>query len=208
MSPRRAELPAVTRRHLRGLQVLNETGYDTRAIRRLIVRALRAQGMRVVGAVRVVYTGGRGHHGCATVGRSASMPGLNMSLSLPRDPAQLDVGKFARVIRHEVMHWRGVRHADMTDDQNYCRGACPEWAEGVVIAHRERAVPIDDERREKRLAHARAMLARAERKAKLAATIVKRWKRRVAAAERAFARVEAAVPMMAAADQEEKSDVG
>lgn len=200
MNRNRAALPKVTRHHLQHLQVLNETGYDTRAIRRLIIRALRAQGMRVRGAVRVVYTGGGdAHHGCAALGDNIHWCGLNMSLSVPRDPSQLDVGQFARVIRHECMHWRGVRHGDMTEDQLYCRGATPQWAEGVSIAHRDKPVPSKASQREDKLAHARVMLAIAERKARLAATIVKRWKRRVAAAERALAR--AAEPVRMAADQ-------
>lgn len=205
---RRAALPKVDhRRHLTRLQVINETGYDARAIRSLIVRALRSQGVGVAGAVRVVYSGGDGrHHGCAALGESVRFRGLNMSLSIPRDPAKLDVGKFARVIRHEVMHWRGVQHADMTDDQRYCRGATPAWAEGVVVAHREKAVPSREERLLKKCVHAHEMYRRAEARLKRAETIVKRWRQRVSDAELAIDRASepkrlAPAPMAADGDR-------
>ena len=67
----------------------------------------------------------------------------------------------------------------------------PAWAEGLSIGLEE-AKPVakkgtsPDERREAKLAHAEKMLAKAERRKKLAETVEKRWRRRVAAAERAL----------------------
>jgi hypothetical protein len=189
MRRRRAKLPEVTHKHLSGLQIVNDTGYDTRAIRSLMIRALRAQGMRVRGAVRIAYSSQElGHHGCAALGDSVHVTGLNMALSVPRDPAKFSVREFALVMRHEAMHWRGVLHGDMSDDQRYCRGELPEWAEGIVVAHRTEAPPSADEIRVKKVAHAQTMLKRAETRLRRAETFVKKWKRRVAAAERAAKR--------------------
>jgi hypothetical protein len=198
MSRRRAELPKVSHLHLRKLQILNETGYDGRAIRSLFVRCLRFYGMRVRGAVRIVYSSVSQHHGCAAIGESEKWAGLNMVLSLPRDPSEFKVDQFARVVRHEVLHWRGARHPDMTPDILYCRGPAPSWAAGITILHAAAghpAVADPDAARYRKLAHARTMLKRAETRARRAETIVKRWQRRVKAAERAAARaLEAAAP--------------
>ena len=103
------------------------------------------------------------------------------------------------------MHWRGVEHADMTEDQLYCRGPVPAWAEGVVISHREKAAPSRQEQRDKKLVHAREMLKRAETRLLRAETLVKRWRRRAGAAERAIERgaePKMLVPAAMAADRE------
>jgi hypothetical protein len=197
---RHAELPEVSHLHLRKLQVLNETGYATRAIRSLLVRCLRFYGMRVRGVVRVTYSSFGGHRGCAALGSGPKQVGLNMVLTLPRDPAEADVEQFARVVRHEFLHWRGVPHSEMADGVLYCRGPAPAWAAGVVLAHAAPRAVDPDEVRDRKLAHARSMLKRAETRAKRAETIVKRWQRRVRAAERATARaLEAAVDTVDAA---------
>jgi hypothetical protein len=111
--------------------------------------------------------------------------------------------QFARVIRHEVLHWRGVQHSEMADGILYCRGPVPEWAAGIVLVHAAPKVADPAAMRDAKLAHARAMLKRAETRARRAETIVKRWERRVCAAERVVARmIEAAAPMvLAAADR-------
>ena len=203
MSRRRAALPEVSHHHLRKLEILNETGYNGRAIRSLLVRCLRFYGMCVRGAVRVVYSSVSRHHGCAALGSSPALSGLNMALSLPRDPGELDVGQFARVVRHEVLHWRGAQHADMTPDILYCQGPAPSWSVGVALTHTEAPVVDPFAVRTQKLAHARSMLKRAETRARRAETIVKRWQRRVRVAERAAARaLESAAPMVnAAADR-------
>lgn len=205
MIRRRAALPEVSHRHLRKLEILNETGYDGRAIRSLLVRCLRFYGMQVIGVVRVVYSSVSQHHGCAALGAGPDRAGLNMALSLPRDPVHADVGQFARVVRHEVLHWRGARHPDMTPDILYCQGPAPSWAAGVVLEHTEEEAVDPFAVRTQKLAHARSMLKRAETRVRRAETIAKRWKRRVQAAERAAARAfETAAPSVdVAADKGE-----
>lgn len=200
-----AELPQVATKHLRMLEVRNETRYRTRAIRTLIVRCLRALGLKVRGLVRVAYSTASEHYGFAALGHEErkvdggyiTRSGLNMTLTLPRDPGAFSRDQFARVILHEALHWKGVRHGDMTDEQRYCKGDAPAWCSDIEVAFAPLLEHPKDGRKGK-LAHARAMLARAERKLKLATTIEKRWRRRVAAAERAVAR---AAELKAAAEK-------
>ena len=208
MSRRRAELPDVSSKHLRVLELRNETAYDTRAIRKLVVRCLRALMLKVRGCVRVTYSSVNEHHGVAAIGRQikrvvdssfygkvsleasgyVTRSGLNMALTVPRDPRLFSRDQFARLILHEALHWKGVRHEDMTDHQRYCSGPAPAWCLDVEVAFQPKP-PVDpNAAREKKLAHAKAMLGRSERRLKLATTIVKRWKRRVSAAERALVR--------------------
>jgi len=184
----RVALPSVTHRHLRHLEIQNETGYRTRAIRTLVVRALRFYGMAVRGVVRIAYSPVGGHRGCAALGNSAARAGLNMALTLPRDPGEADSEQFARVIRHEVLHWREAGHADMGPDILYCQGPAPEWAAGVTLEHVVPKAADPTEARDRKLAHARSMLKCARTRAKRAETIVQKWARRVRAAERAVER--------------------
>ena len=60
------------------------------------------------------------------------------------------------------------------------------WILPIPFGELKAVDPVSDQ--EKKLSRAQAHLARAERRAKLAQTIVKRWKRRVVAAERALDR--------------------
>lgn len=118
---------------------------------------------------------------------------------LPPDVDQpLDIAAFVWLVRHEVGHWRGLDHKQMHptmrrwEDWKKAGKPLPAWAASVSVAIDEappprarKARPDPNVARAKRADHARVMLAKAERKAKLAATLVKRWTRRVSAAERA-----------------------
>jgi len=198
----RARHPRLHEEWRTSLRITNDTGYDTRAIRKIVVRALKAVCLPVRGAVRIAYSAGSfgdfgdaryRHHGEAVMGSThrredgsfVTYQGLTMVLTLPRKPEEADVGYFARVALHEALHWKGVDHKDMTENQLHCAGPLPEWAEGISLTHAVRCSPSPDALRAKRLAHAQKMLRNAERKAKLAQTIVKRWKRRTSALERA-----------------------
>lgn len=116
----------------------------------------------------------------------------------PRPPPPFDVRQFVWLVRHEVAHWRGLEHSQMhrliRDWQPWIDAGrpLPAWADDMTVGLESEAPPrkgqprpTADERREVKIVHARAMLAKAARKAKLAATIEKRWRRRLAAAERA-----------------------
>ena len=119
-----------------------------------------------------------------------------------------DVILFGWLVRHEVGHWRGLAHTQMAPVMRWRKvweaegRPLPAWCREQVV-HLEDAPPAKPSRkpppdreaeREKRAEHARAMLARAERRAKLAATVVKRWRRRVAAGERAIERAASRAP--------------
>jgi hypothetical protein len=89
----------------------------------------------------------------------------------------------ARVMHHEALHGVGARHADMTELQYWARQPVP-WAADLPLRVQEekpvdRAAAFQD-----KLAHSRGMLRRAETRAKRADTILKKWRRRVAALEK------------------------
>lgn len=210
MSRNRARLPEARSEHLRVLRIENETRYDGKAVRSLVTACLRFLGLRVRGVVRVTYSAEvDGHHGVAAMGGPGSW-GVNMALTVPRDPSHLDEVRLARLVHHEALHWKGVRHEDMTEDQRWVakRGWVPswysEWVSGRTVTLRTpeseylvatiafapaRTISKEDGRR-KKLAHAERMLARAKKRFKLAATVEMRWHRRVVAARRAIERAE------------------
>ena len=194
-----AQHPKLHKHWRDSLHVVNETGYDTRALRRVIVRAILAVCLPVRGTVRVTYdqkrTRSNWHGGSAAMGRVIkeaegyrTLQGLTMVLTLPRDPKLFDLANFARTAHHEVLHWKGVDHSEMTDDQRYCRGPVPSWAEGIVVGFEEPTKPDPSEAGAKRLQHAQEMLAKARTRAKRAATIEKKWKHKVDGMIRAAAR--------------------
>ena len=196
-----ARHPKLHKRWRDSLRVVNETGYDTRALRRAIVGAIRAVCLPVRGTVRVTYDRSRDakpvgwHGGSAAFGHVVkeaegyrTLQGLTMVLTLPRDPKLFDLANFARTAHHEALHWKGVDHSEMTDDQRYCRGPVPSWAEGIVVGFEEPTKPDPSEAGAKRLQHAQEMLAKARTRAKRAATIEKKWKRKVDGMIRAAAR--------------------
>ncbi len=114
-------------------------------------------------------------------------------------PVHFDVGLFVWLVRHEVGHWRGLRHEQMAPGMRYRKlwldsgRFLPDWAAEVSVgledappARRRKNPPEPGAEREKRTSHARKMLARAERRARLAETIAKKWRRRLASAERSI----------------------
>ncbi len=126
---------------------------------------------------------------------------------VPEPVKPLDVAGFGWLVRHEVGHWRGLDHPQMHPTIRTWKawGAAgrplPSWAAGLEIAIEDAPPPrpkkprvSDDERRARNLEHAIAMLKRAERKEKLAATVAARWRRRVAIAERTIMKAATKAP--------------
>lgn len=197
-----AEHPDLHRKWRTSLKVTNETGYDTRALRRIIVGAIRAVCLPVRGAVRVTYhrpgeyKNAAWHGGSAAYGRVErkedggfiTYQGLTMVLTLPRDPALFDLANFARTAHHEALHWKGVDHTEMTDAQLRCSGPVPDWAVGVVVEFRAPKKPDVEELSVRKVRHAQEMLAKARTRAKRASTIEKKWKRKVDGLLRAAAK--------------------
>lgn len=193
----------------------NHTRYRTADLERVILGALNAAGIERHGRDRVVvtYTRGGGFTGEAWKGKVTRWNGHpRMRLRLPEvgEFETVDFPQLVWLVRHEVAHWQGLDHSQMAPSLLYwyrherrrissttpvgSELPLPDWAAGLEVeledeepVHPTKPRPVADDRREQKLAHARAMLARAERKAKLAATIEKRWRRRLQAAERAVA---------------------
>lgn len=190
----------------------NHTRHASADLERIILGALAEFGItsHAHDRVRVASSAG-GYSGYCYYGRNKPPPGRpRMWL---RIPPEVDVPRLVWLVRHEVAHWANLRHAQMGTALRYwsrderlrpvagpvgCERPIPAWAEGLTVAVVADVEPVvrkirrevdADARRAKRIEHARTMLARAERRAKIAATCVKRWRRRLAAAERAQAKV-------------------
>lgn len=134
---------------------------------------------------------------CPVCGGKGTVDNVNDALT-SRGDKPLDVAAFVWLVRHEVAHWRGLKHKQMASTIRHWNAwkdagrPLPSWAEGLTVAidaappvRVKKPVPSADVEREKRVAHARAMLAQAEKKSTTAAMLVKRWTRRLGAADRA-----------------------
>lgn len=123
-----------------------------------------------------------------------------MRLNVPR-PEHLDLAKLIWLVRHEVAHWQGLSHAQMGptlmhhDPTAPTPAWCGGWRSLRVLEERPAEIkkrkPTADDTREKRIEHARKMLAKASRRAKLAATLEAKWRRKLSALERVALRVAA-----------------
>lgn len=188
-------LPAASGRHATQLEVRNETGYDGRALRRILVRLLRERGLRVTGVVRVRYAPALGTR--ASLGEVRRTPygergwrsyqGLRMAVAVP--PAgMLDVPELVRLLRLAVHHWAGASNDDLPD--SVLRAPAPAWAAAEAVPHTERVTLVRPGRKLQdptvaKLARARKALAQAEAQERRAAKLVAKWRRRLAALERA-----------------------
>jgi hypothetical protein len=178
------------------MRIINHTHWRTdhlAAIARTVARAELepAQAKRV--QVTVVYTrGGRGSSGRAHLG------GIRCRIRVGRD--HVDNVDLAFVLAHEFAHLRGLQHKAMRGSPRYNRTATTRvyygWAEKFPMARKPVPVaPTLDDRRAERLAHAQAMLARWERRAKAANNKVRTWRGRVRARTAVITMAAAARPV-------------
>ena len=116
------------------IKITNETGYDTKKIRKLVRASLKAVGYdttincRLL--VEVVYSRSRHTTGWALIGHSRRFPALLMKLRFPK-PDRWWSGTWRGIVAvavHECMHLVGVQHRDMTKQQRWCSGPIPAWA--------------------------------------------------------------------------------
>ncbi len=179
----------------------NRTRYRSADLERIILAALADAGIKRPrrDRVLVVHSRGEGYSGRCWIGTDiTSWRGharMRLRLPVPSQAKPLDVAVLVWLVRHEVAHWRGLRHEQMSRAllTHNASDPVPAWSVGLTVAV-EDAAPESATRREvdpdakraAQLAHARTMLAKAERRLKLATTVEKRWRRRVAAAERAI----------------------
>jgi hypothetical protein len=176
--------------------IQNETRYRTADLRGLVLRCMNYLGLKGPKHVRLSYSKRSTHWGYAWLDvdlpHGTHREGKHVVLTAP--PAdRLSIGRFASLVEHELLHTKGLRHKDMNRHQRYGAhdDAVPEWAKGLHLREKvpQAPIPVAD-RIAGREAHVKKMLARAERRLKLAATIVKKWRgkaryydRRRAAAE-------------------------
>jgi hypothetical protein len=168
------------------MRIQNKTEYLTTDLAAIIRRVAHAEfDQKHLRRVRVVaqYRRSNGR----TLGRgiigSGSYPSGWIQLLLDRDPAKLDKVTLAHTIAHEFAHNKGLRHRDLHNTRyGYTEGwrELYAWAADMPLrlkAPKPKLAPST--KAQKQLAYAHTMLAKSQRKAKLAATLVKRWQRRV-----------------------------
>lgn len=131
--------------------------------------------------VRVKY-GRRG----ANVTGHAAYHGSYIQLFLGSDA--VDTVDLAFTIAHEMAHSRGMTHVQMHGSPRWCLidgwKDVYAWAAGMPVERQApKARPTLDDRREQRAAHCRSMVARWERRKKLASNKVRVWARRLRAVE-------------------------
>lgn len=175
------------------IELTNKTKYRDDDIRAIMHGACKAAGVCLKVLKLTVVTSRsdrvsgyayfpRGPRGHTTMLRAA------LRLPSPQHLAANTVERVAKVAVHEAMHLAGARHKDMTEEQRYCRSPVP-WAADLQLRIKEApaAVPREERlaaARGDRLEHAQRMLAKAQTRLKRAATIEKKWKRRVGALSR------------------------
>jgi hypothetical protein len=131
---------------------------------------------------------GESSHAAKRVWRVREAGWIRMVLDVDADGA-VDLRSLARVFEHEVLHSKGVTHADMTEHQMQCDLPLPGWAVGLEV-RREPAAPrlTETERSAKRAqdreSHCRAMLATYEQRQKRVAKLLAKWRARVRYYER------------------------
>lgn len=185
------------------LRVDNATNWRTDDLRALIAAALEADGIGAAGMnVRVVRARQQG--GCSGYAwyHSRSMV-VRVPSENKRDPFLGDVlavrvtlpekwrDDLARVVMHEAAHCRGVHHAEMhgslrrthqarhcTDDRDVAFAA--QFQIRLQRPKQKAARNVVAERAE----HAAKMLAKSERKLKLARTLASKWRAKVRYYER------------------------
>ena len=141
--------------------------------------------------VHIVYNRGGKYYsyasGCAYLDSSWSQ----IQVPFPHPGRTFPVLDFCHVLGHEFAHNRGVKHADM--GLHYVHGKYSnehyKWASALPVPQvkaKPRA-PSTAERRAKELKTAQVAVLTWQRKAKLAATKVKLWTRRVKTLEKRIA---------------------
>lgn len=163
------------------MRFVNRTHYRTDHLKAIAHRVAEREldpekRKRVV--VEVVYSRTRHVSGKAWIG------GRNMVIRIPRSGASRP--EVAFVFAHEYAHLRGMRHRAMGPSYKWSTGmSLFAWADAMPLEVKpERGAPTLDEKRERRIEHARDMVARWEQNVKRGETHLRKWTRRLRAAER------------------------
>lgn len=134
--------------------------------------------------LHVTFQNAKQWHGTSGVawlgGRS-----MTVRIQLCEKPEHLDKIDLAHTITHELGHLKGLDHQDMKGDSKYNRTGRwrdrHRWAADMPVRLKAEMVkpkkkPSTEEKRQKALAHAEAMVTKWEKKEKLAKTKQKVWK--------------------------------
>ena len=184
------------------MRIDNRTDYLTMDLRRIIQACCQADGFKVPpGAiVRIVYARqeDRISGWAAYRARNLTIPDVNrqsltlaekrqgcaMLLRIPR--TKVNIERFIAVVRHEVGHWRNLKHRDMAGsllDTRLFKLADHPWARGLKLDVQEASAaptaPTRADRVKAREAHVREMLALHEARLKRQKALVVRWRERV-----------------------------
>lgn len=163
------------------LTIDNKTNWSTKDLRRFFLAGMKAKGIDTRREIRVRY----GNHGGWAVigGDHVNCYGITVQITLPGPSAVAEKGdgaidylKLAQVLEHELDHTLGLNHKDMLDWWTLT----PTWHKGLTIEWKEpqkKAALLSAP--EKREAHARAMLKKAETRLKRAKTIRDKWSKKV-----------------------------
>ena len=177
--------------------VENHTSYSTADLRKILLACCRDGDFKApkMARVRVVYARSARISGWAaygalnchhdysrrSLGEKVRMTGCAMLLRIPR--RDLNVERFIGVVRHEVGHWRGLRHTQMGGSlmwSSQFRVADHSWAQGLTMGQQAApAAPTMADRVSLRETHARTMLATHEAKLKREAKLVAKWRQKV-----------------------------
>ncbi len=174
------------------MKVVNKTGYDTGALRKFFRAGLKDIGAELDKKITVVYSHGTRHGGWAYYPCGDQLQGRTIRLTIPKDPANLDLKELALTFEHEAYHTLGLRHADMDEETKLCKGPKPAWAEGLEIPfHALEVAPLSgpvpkEERIARREAHARKLAERWARRLKTAQKQLKKWEAKVRYYERTY----------------------
>jgi hypothetical protein len=152
---------------------------DWKAPKGIIVRVVYAKTNRISGwAMYGAYNGGYDNR--KRIPKKLRHQGCAMLLRIPRGEFNLE--RFIGVVRHEVGHWRNIRHPDMSEALLYSRFKIADhpWAQGLTLGHQaEPKGPTLADRVSAREQHAREMLSLHERKMEREKKLVARWRAKV-----------------------------
>lgn len=177
------------------MKLVNETMFSSEDLRAFFTAGLKAGGAELDKTIMVSYSRRDRVHGRAQIGRDGAQ-GRWIKMWIPKGAGQAAMfdelkRSLAFVFEHEVAHSLGVEHADMDEAVRRCHGnipleafaklAMPGWSVALSI----RVLPPKTvkltaaERASMRADHARRMMEKWERKLKLAAGKVKKYRRTV-----------------------------
>lgn len=178
------------------LKVINETGWSTTDLSRFLRAGLAFLGARPDKVVTCVYRRANSRTlGRARIGVLGLVEQRSITLYLPRPEAagpswSADtIRLYAKVLAHEVDHNLGLRHDSMGGcNVHLIDDARTIWIESLAVGLKPvKAAPDKADRIEAKVEKVRLMLATWRRKAKMADTKIKKYRRALLRYERNMA---------------------